>query len=338
MANFGDTLARAVDARIAASPATQAALAAILPWLRYDGQLCVVEADQTEWQFVLASVASAAAGQVIDPSDSPANGRWLAVSSPGGTALALPQAGPNAVMALPLPYTGQLVVDTTTGFLWRFSATSTAVDVTQNLVLSPPAWATGTAYLVGAVETAGGNVYEATAILGTGTSAGSGGGPTGTTTYIDNPGGNQITWTWVRATGGAWIRDANSVDLKLAVSFATADATVLFTVPVGFKLRINRSLHEVTISWTGGTASAIGMDSSNTAYSTPGDILGGSAGDIAATLVSTGSPYKGGTLGTKFGSNGVVVLVAGDTIKWNRITSAYTAGTGFEHVEVEIIN
>jgi len=122
--------------------------------------------------------------------------------------------------------------------------------------------------------------------------------------------------------------------LNLAISSATANGAVLFTVPDGHYLRINRAWWNVQTGFTGGSSSAIGLSSSNSAYSTAGDILGGSSGDVAATLVSTGGGQKGGTIGAKFGSNGVVVLGPGDTIKFDRITSAFTAGSGYAMIEV----
>lgn len=209
MSNYGDTLARSVDARVAATVASRAALQAIPLASRLDGQMVMVEADQSQWQFVLAS---------------------------------------------------------------------TAADTTGNLVLVP-----------------------------------------------------------TDAAGGAWLRAADIVDLKLAIAFGTADAGTLFTVPAGFKLRVDRAFWEVTTSFTGGASSAVGISSTDTAFNTKGDILGGSTGDVAATLVSTGSPYKGGTIGAKYASNGVVVLVAGDTVRFDRITSAFTAGAGFAHLQCELI-
>lgn len=133
---------------------------------------------------------------------------------------------------------------------------------------------------------------------------------------------------------GRWLRVDVRVDLKLAVSKDTADAAVLFTVPAGYRLSVDRAFWEVTTGFTGGSSSAIGLSSSNTAYATAGDILGGASGDVTATLGTAG--IKGGTIGAKFGSNGVVVLEAGDTIKFNRVTSAYTAGAGFVHALVQV--
>lgn len=128
---------------------------------------------------------------------------------------------------------------------------------------------------------------------------------------------------------GRWVRIDKRVHLKLAIAFGTADAAVLFTTPdTGYKLNVERLFWEVTTGFTGGSSSAIGVSSSNAAYNTKGDLLGGASGDVAATLVSG---IKGGTIGAKFGSNGVVVLVAGDTLRFDRITSAFTAGAGFVH-------
>lgn len=145
---------------------------------------------------------------------------------------------------------------------------------------------------------------------------------------------------WLRegtASGGSALpTPGGSVDLKLAVGFATANGAVLYTVPAGTKLLIRRAYWEVTTPFTGGASSAIGVDSSNASYSTPGDILGGATGDVTAVLGTDG--YHGGTIGTKYGSNGVIVLVGGDTVKFNAITSAYTAGAGFVHLDAQVIN
>jgi hypothetical protein len=120
-------------------------------------------------------------------------------------------------------------------------------------------------------------------------------------------------------------------NLKLAVDHTTADGAVLYTVPAGRILEIARAFWQVSVGFTGGSSSAVGLSSSNASYNTAGDILGGASGDLAATLVAG---YHGGTLGAKFGTNGVIVLVAGDTIKFNRIASNFTAGSGFAHLQI----
>src|SRR4051812_19000850 len=104
----GETLSRAVAARVHAPVATTALLAAIPLEERIDGSLCLVTADNSNWMFSLAS---------------------------------------------------------------------TSVDTTSQLVVAPSAGA------------------------------------------------------------GAWLRVDKYCDLKLACDFTTADAAVLFTVPVGFRVR-----------------------------------------------------------------------------------------------------
>lgn len=125
---------------------------------------------------------------------------------------------------------------------------------------------------------------------------------------------------------GRWCRMDRNLDLELALTFNTADAAVLYTVPTGFSLRVASSGYfDVSVAFTGGTSSAIGLSSSNAAYNTKGDLLGGASGDLAAGLTAGA---KRGTTGTKHGSGGAVVLVAGDTIRFDRIASAFTAGSG----------
>jgi hypothetical protein len=63
--------------------------------------------------------------------------------------------------------------------------------------------------------------------------------------------------------------------VKLAISSATADGAVLWTVPAGHRVRIVHAHWHVTTAFAGGSSSAIGIDSSNAAYNTAGDILGG---------------------------------------------------------------
>jgi hypothetical protein len=140
------------------------------------------------------------------------------------------------------------------------------------------------------------------------------------------------------ATGigsGAFIRTDTDVDLKIAIDKTIADATAIFTVPAGFRLQLGLAWWEVTTSWTGGSSSAIGLSSSSSAMSTKGDVLGGASGDVLATLVSTGALAKG-TVGAKYG-NPASIFVGADTIRFDRITSAFTAGAGFAHVPVKVL-
>jgi len=135
--------------------------------------------------------------------------------------------------------------------------------------------------------------------------------------------------------GDNWV---GPVHLKLPIAFGTANNATLATVPTGLKLHIARAFWEVTVSWTGGTNAAIGVNSDDTDYATAGDILGGAGGDLLATLVSTGRVYKGGTLGAKFGTNGVVVVGSGKLIRFNRVVDAFTAGTGFVHIVGSLVD
>jgi hypothetical protein len=144
----------------------------------------------------------------------------------------------------------------------------------------------------------------------------------------------QLPSELAKAVGGPH----GSVHLKLAIAFGTADATALFTMPTGLNLQVLSAFWEVTTSFTGGSSSAIGISSDDTDLSTKGDILGGATGDVLATLVSTGRLYKGGTLGAKFGTNGIVVVRSGKIIRFDRITSAFTAGAGFVHLSGILID
>lgn len=125
-----------------------------------------------------------------------------------------------------------------------------------------------------------------------------------------------------------------AVTVKAAISKDTADGAVLYTVPAGHRLRMARSYWHNTTAWSGGSSSAVGLSSSNAAYNTAGDLLGGASGDVAAGM---GTGFKG-TAGAKVGANAPVILEPGDTVLFNRITSAFTAGVGFavfEFVAVE---
>jgi hypothetical protein len=124
--------------------------------------------------------------------------------------------------------------------------------------------------------------------------------------------------------------------LALPVTFNTTDAAVLFTVPTGFRVMIRETFWEVTTPFTGGVSSTIGLSSSNANYNTKGDLLGGAAGDAAAVLVATGALAKGAA-GAKMGPPRRVVLVAGDTIRFDRITSAFTAGVATAHVQYALL-
>lgn len=132
---------------------------------------------------------------------------------------------------------------------------------------------------------------------------------------------------------GCYVRSNDTIDLAVPFTFATADATALFTVPTNAKLFVRRGYWQVTTGFTGGASSAIGLRSSNAAYATKGDLLGGAAGDVAATLVVGGTIP--GTIGAKTAAG--IFLVAADTIKFDQITSAFTAGVGVAHLVCDIL-
>jgi hypothetical protein len=131
------------------------------------------------------------------------------------------------------------------------------------------------------------------------------------------------------------LRAQGAVRLVLPITFATADTTVLATLPTGAQMKIENMHWEITADFTGGASSAIGVSSNKTGFSTKGDLLGGAAGDVAATITAALSPAAG-TAGAKMDSLAEVRAAnfkAADTIRFDRITSAFAAGTGNVVVE-----
>ena len=131
-------------------------------------------------------------------------------------------------------------------------------------------------------------------------------------------------------TAGRWLRATGAVRLSLPITYATADAAVLATLPTGSELKISDLHWEITADFTGGSSSAIGVSSAKTGFSTKGDLLGGASGDVAATITAALSPAAG-TAGAKMDTLAEVraaIFKAADTIRFDRITSAFTAGTG----------
>ena len=96
---------------------------------------------------------------------------------------------------------------------------------------------------------------------------------------------------------------------------------------------VRRCYWEITADWTGGSSSAIGI-SGPSPHNTKGDLLGGGSGDVAATLVASAGVALG-TIGADTAAG--VMLKAADTVKFDRITSAFTAGTGFVHVVGDLV-
>ena len=134
---------------------------------------------------------------------------------------------------------------------------------------------------------------------------------------------------------GRWLRVPGGCELKMPIAFGTADAAILWTVPTGCLFEAREFFWDVTTGFTGGAASAIGLSSSNkndaADYRTKGDLLGGATGDVAATLVASTGGHTRGTIGTDWDTlvKRRTVFKAGETIRFDRITSAFTAGAGF---------
>lgn len=137
------------------------------------------------------------------------------------------------------------------------------------------------------------------------------------------------------AAAGAWLRLPGACELKLPFTFATADAAILYTIPTGALLLVHEFFWQITADMTGGASSAIGVSSSNkndtVAFTTKGDFLGGSAGDVAATLTSAlGSVYARGTIGTDWDTIAKrrTLFKPTETIRYDQITSTFAAGAG----------
>lgn len=137
---------------------------------------------------------------------------------------------------------------------------------------------------------------------------------------------------------GRWLRADRTVALSLPFTFATADGATLFTVPVGGRIHPREAWWEISTSMTGGSSPAIGVAASVTGWTTPGDILGGASGDVTATLVST-STRMVGTIGAALSTrtNGRLIMIAADTLTFERITDAFTAGAGNVRVLCDVL-
>jgi hypothetical protein len=133
------------------------------------------------------------------------------------------------------------------------------------------------------------------------------------------------------AGDGRWLRAPGVADLALPVAYTTADAAVLLTVPTGCRLLVRRGYWEVTTAFAGGSSSAIGLSGPSPANS-KGDVHGGASGDVEATLTAG---VKAGTVGADVAAG--VLLIAADTVKFDRVTSVFTSGAGNAHLVVEIL-
>lgn len=122
-------------------------------------------------------------------------------------------------------------------------------------------------------------------------------------------------------------------NILLPIGFGTADAAVLVTLPTNALALVRRGYWVVGTGFTGGTSSAIGLSSTNaTGFTTKGDIQGGASGDVAATLVA--GTFLG-TIGAKIAAG--VLLKGGNTLRFDQVTSTFTAGAGFVGVVMELL-
>lgn len=139
------------------------------------------------------------------------------------------------------------------------------------------------------------------------------------------------------AGSGVWLRLPGGCDLAIPITFATADTTALLTGQAGMRLAVERLAWEVTADFTGGSSSAIGVSSNvnrGTDFTTKGDLLGGVGGDVAAALTAA-LGFTAGTIGADMDTltkTRRLILGPTDVVRFDRITSAFTAGTGFVHV------
>lgn len=129
-------------------------------------------------------------------------------------------------------------------------------------------------------------------------------------------------------TAGRWLRCPGPIDLSMAIAYTTADAAALATLPTGSRFVVMGGYWEVTTGFTGGSSSAIGLSSSQTGHTTKGDILGGSGGNVTALLGTAG--IKEATIGADIAAG--VVLIPASTIRFDQVTSTFTAGAGYAHL------
>jgi hypothetical protein len=141
---------------------------------------------------------------------------------------------------------------------------------------------------------------------------------------------NPVTGVWERNSEFTGSVGGETIDIPLAISKDLADAAVLYKIEKGLRLLVEQIFWEIVTGFTGGTSSAIGLSASVAPHTTKGDLLGGAAGDVAATLVAG---VRAGTLGVSFSADPKLVVLDEDTeIRFDRITSAFTAGAGYVHI------
>lgn len=131
--------------------------------------------------------------------------------------------------------------------------------------------------------------------------------------------------------------------LKLPLVFSQVDTAVLYTVPTlvngASSLKIDGAFWEIVTTYVTAGSAKLAVSCSRAPFTGVGSILGGT-GDTAATLVNT-TKYVPGTIGTGYtaaATTGKIILVAGDTITLNVITSTFSAGAGFLHLDCSFVD
>jgi hypothetical protein len=129
---------------------------------------------------------------------------------------------------------------------------------------------------------------------------------------------------------GRWIRADKAFILKIPIAYTNTDGQAVETIPESFALRLGgHGYWEVTEAWTGGSSSAIGISSNISGYETGGDLLGGASGDVAATLTAgIAAGTQGGELDDEAGFH-ALLFEEDSEFQFDRITSVFTAGSGF---------
>lgn len=162
---------------------------------------------------------------------------------------------------------------------------------------------------------------------------------------------NGLTYKWVKDSvldgddvfvivpdqgrGRFVLAPGSTFDIAIPISYANTDAERLVIAPTNSLLALGRCYWEVTEDFTGGSSSAIGISSDAAPHSTKGDILGGSGGDVAATLVASAGKQLG-TVGTDY-AGGILIHGGDSPARFDRITSAFTAGAGYCHLVGQVL-
>lgn len=138
---------------------------------------------------------------------------------------------------------------------------------------------------------------------------------------------------------GRWLLMPGIHVLSVPFTFATADAAVLWTIPTGVVCRFRGFYWTISTNFSGGSSSAIGVSSTRTGFDTKGDLLGGAGGNVEAELTTTLSPTPG-TIGAKHdaltNAEFNAIWKATHVIRFDRITSVFTAGVGAVNMIVEL--